>query len=205
MRGRLLPQTTSVARYTWYTDPLTNEVSVPGGLPGGTNPSVTIREDEAATVNATIAVPFDLSGELRHALAAAQAGYRGQAPLIAFLFFRFVMPFIIFVIALIYLFGISHMHYPATTKFFGAVGIGILGYYLPDVFISNLISRRQESIMQAFPAVITINESAPNTFSSAGALSDGVPVVPQVDLASGSVALPAGAGVTAGVGAPYGC
>jgi len=86
----------------------------------------------------------------------AQAGYRGQAPLIAFLFFRFVMPFVIFIIALIYLFGISHMHYPATTKFFGAVGIGILGYYLPDLFISNLISRRQESIMQAFPDALDL-------------------------------------------------
>jgi hypothetical protein len=51
-------------------------------------------------------------------------------------------------------------------------------------------------IMQAFPAVITINEVGANTFSSAGNLSDGVPVVPQVNLSDGSVALPAGAGVT---------
>ena len=34
----------------------------------------------------------------------ASAGYRGQAPLIAFMFFRFVMPFIVFVVALFYLF-----------------------------------------------------------------------------------------------------
>ena len=50
--------------------------------------------------------------------------------------------------------------------------------------------------MQAFPAVITINEVGANTFAPAGTLSQGVPVVPQVDLTSGSVALPAGAGVT---------
>ena len=50
--------------------------------------------------------------------------------------------------------------------------------------------------MQAFPAVITINDTAANTFSSAGTLSEGVPVVPQVDLTRGNVALPAGAGVT---------
>jgi outer membrane protein TolC len=77
-RGRLLPSTTASGRYTWYTDPLTNEVAVPGGLPGGGTPSVTIREDEAATLNATVTLPFDLSGELRSALAAAQAGYRGE-------------------------------------------------------------------------------------------------------------------------------
>jgi hypothetical protein len=51
-------------------------------------------------------------------------------------------------------------------------------------------------IMQAFPAVITIDQVGVNTFSSAGSLSEGVPVVPQVDLSTGSVALPAGAGVT---------
>ena len=37
----------------------------------------------------------------------ASAGYRGQAPLIAFMFFRFVMPFIVFVVTLFYLFVIT--------------------------------------------------------------------------------------------------
>ena len=37
----------------------------------------------------------------------AQAGYRGQAPLIAFMFFRFVMPFIVFVVTLFYLFVVT--------------------------------------------------------------------------------------------------
>jgi len=81
----------------------------------------------------------------------ARAGYRGQAPLIAFMFFRFVMPFIVFVGALIYFYGISHYQWPAVTKFCVSLGIGIVGYYLPDVYLSNVISRRQESIMQAFP------------------------------------------------------
>ena len=77
-RGRLLPQTTASARYTWYTDPLTNEVDLAGAGPGGVNPSVSIREDEAGTVGGLVSVPIDLTGELRHALAAAQAGYRGE-------------------------------------------------------------------------------------------------------------------------------
>lgn len=78
VRGRLLPQTTASGRYTWYSDPLTNEVELGGAGPGGVNPAVTIREDEAGTLNGTITVPIDLTGELRHALAAAQAGYRGE-------------------------------------------------------------------------------------------------------------------------------
>jgi tight adherence protein C len=81
----------------------------------------------------------------------ARAGLRGQAPLIAFLFFRFVMPFIVFVLALIYFYAISHVQWPGLTKFCVALGIGIVGYYLPDLYLSNVISRRQQSIMQAFP------------------------------------------------------
>jgi tight adherence protein C len=86
----------------------------------------------------------------------ARAGYRGQAPLIAFMFFRFVMPFIVFLVALVYLFALSHFHLPQTTKFLIALGVGIIGYYLPDVFLSNVISRRQESIMRAFPDALDL-------------------------------------------------
>src|SRR6202000_3173175 len=39
----------------------------------------------------------------------AQAGYRGQAPLITFMFFRFVMPFIVFVVVLFYTFLVLHL------------------------------------------------------------------------------------------------
>ena len=38
----------------------------------------------------------------------ARAGYRGQAPLIAFMFFRFVMPGIVFLVTLFYLFLVTH-------------------------------------------------------------------------------------------------
>lgn len=86
----------------------------------------------------------------------ARAGYRGQAPLIAFMFFRFVMPFIVFLVALVYLFALSHFHLPQTTKFLIALGVGIIGYYLPDVFLSNVISRRQELIMRAFPDALDL-------------------------------------------------
>ncbi len=81
----------------------------------------------------------------------ARAGYRGQAPLIAFLFFRFVMPFVVFLLALVYFFAISHVTWPGLTKFCAALGVGIVGYYLPDLYLSNIISKRQQSIMQAFP------------------------------------------------------
>ena len=86
----------------------------------------------------------------------AQAGYRGQAPLIAFLFFRFVMPGIMFLVALFYLFVVTHFDYPFMMKVAGAVASALLGYYLPDLFISNMTARRQQSIMRAFPDALDL-------------------------------------------------
>jgi outer membrane protein len=83
--GRFLPVTTASGRYTWYTDPQTNSLSeFPGELaPGARPPSVTVRDSEAGTVTGTIEVPIDWAGELRKSLAAAQAGYRGEAARVA--------------------------------------------------------------------------------------------------------------------------
>lgn len=79
------------------------------------------------------------------------AGLRGQAPLVAYMFFRVAMPIIIALCALVYLFLIADYEYPAIIKIGLAVGAGYLGYFLPNVFIGNLVSRRQTSIKQAFP------------------------------------------------------
>ncbi|HJT43604.1 MAG TPA: type II secretion system F family protein [Rhizomicrobium sp.] len=86
----------------------------------------------------------------------ASAGYRGQAPLIAFMFFRFVMPFIVFVVALFYLFVVLHVTWPLMQKITAAVAGALIGYYLPDMFVNNMIQRRQASIMRAFPDALDL-------------------------------------------------
>ena len=86
----------------------------------------------------------------------ASAGYRGQAPLIAFMFFRFVMPFIVFVVVLFYLFLILHLGWSPVQKV-GAAFVGaLIGFYLPDMFVNNMIQRRQASIMRAFPDALDL-------------------------------------------------
>jgi tight adherence protein C len=85
-----------------------------------------------------------------------QAGYRGQAPLVTFMFFRFVMPFILFAVALLYVFGVLHLHWPAWQKFLAAFATAALGFYVPDLFLSNKITRRQQSIMKAFPDALDL-------------------------------------------------
>jgi tight adherence protein C len=86
----------------------------------------------------------------------ARAGYRGQGALITFIFFRFVMPFIVFVAALIFLFLISNLSWSPFMKANAAVGLGLAGFYLPDLFLSNRIQKRQTSIMRAFPDALDL-------------------------------------------------
>lgn len=86
----------------------------------------------------------------------ARAGYRGQRHIVAFTFFRFLMPPLVFVAAAIYFVLIANVEWIFPVKIVAAMGVGALGYYLPDVFISNRIQGRQQSIMRAFPDALDL-------------------------------------------------
>ncbi len=79
------------------------------------------------------------------------AGLRGQSPLVAYMFFRAIMPIVVFFAALIYVFVVLELTHPPMVKVLMAVGAAVLDYYLPDLFISNLASKRQTAIKQSFP------------------------------------------------------
>jgi tight adherence protein C len=91
---------------------------------------------------------FD-SEEIRDQL--KMAGLRGQAPLVTYMFFRAAVPLIVTICALFYLFAMTKHPYPPIIKFLIAIGAGFVGYYLPNVFLTNMIQKRQTSIKQAFP------------------------------------------------------
>jgi tight adherence protein C len=86
----------------------------------------------------------------------ARAGFRGQGPLVTFMFFRFLMPPVVFIGALIYVFGIANMTYPPMVKLAIAIVAALVGYYLPDIFVSNRAQKRRESIMRAFPDALDL-------------------------------------------------
>ena len=86
----------------------------------------------------------------------ARAGWRGQGPMVTFMFFRFAMPPILFLGAIIYVFGISDLQWPFITKFAVAVVASLVGYYVPDIFVTNRIQSRIESIMRAFPDALDL-------------------------------------------------
>ena len=85
-----------------------------------------------------------------------QAGFRGQGPIYTFIFFRFVMPPVVFLLTLFYLYFINSFGLAGMARVAAAAGGAFIGFYLPNIFVQNVIARRQESIQKAFPDALDL-------------------------------------------------
>ena len=86
----------------------------------------------------------------------AQAGYRGPKPLTTFYFFRFSMPFVMMAIAVFYVFVLNDFGLPVMNRLAICMFAAVIGFYGPNIFLANRISKRRTSIMQAFPDALDL-------------------------------------------------
>ena len=84
------------------------------------------------------------------------AGYRKQSHIYVFLFFRVVLPLILLLFAAIYVFGISNMERTFMIKLLIVLLVGFAGFYAPNMYISNAITKRQLSIRRAWPDALDL-------------------------------------------------
>ena len=80
----------------------------------------------------------------------AMAGYRGQGHLTTFLFQRFATPFVVFVIAAVYLVFLIPGDRPVFLNLVYAIGAGLVGSYFPVLMLKNATQKRQSSIRRAW-------------------------------------------------------
>jgi tight adherence protein C len=85
-----------------------------------------------------------------------QAGYRGQAPYVTYLFFRMVTPIVMLIAALVYLFVLTKLEQPPIVKVGLAIGAAYLGMQLPYLLLKNKIQHRKLSISRAFPDALDL-------------------------------------------------
>ena len=78
------------------------------------------------------------------------AGYRGQGHLTTFLFQRFATPFVVFVIAAVYLVFLIPGDRPVFLSLVYAIGGGLIGSYFPVLMLRNATQKRQASIRRAW-------------------------------------------------------
>jgi tight adherence protein C len=85
-----------------------------------------------------------------------QAGYRGQAPYVAFLFFRLVMPIVMLVASAFYVFIVLQLDQPTMVKVLICLVATFIGIKLPGLYLKNKIAKRQLSIKRAFPDALDL-------------------------------------------------
>ncbi|QBX36337.1 type II secretion system F family protein [Brevundimonas sp. S30B] len=86
----------------------------------------------------------------------AQAGYRGPKPLTTFYFFRFTLPFVFLAFAAFYLFAFNDFGLPVMSRLTAVMFAAVIGFYAPNIYLSNRIAKRKTSIMQAFPDALDL-------------------------------------------------
>src|SRR6202161_1733163 len=78
----------------------------------------------------TVVDNFNLSkwvGQEEARVKLVQAGFRGQAPYITYLFFRMAMPFVMLLVCLLVIFIVLELDYPPMIKFAMCIGCAYLG------------------------------------------------------------------------------
>lgn len=115
-----------------------------------------LRMDQDAGGMSSIVERLDLRNALADEKTVANlraAGFRGQRPLNIFLFTRFVLPFVTLAIGAFYIFGLQAIF--ADKPFFFKLSMTIcsagIGFYLPNLYVTNAASKRKASIQRAWP------------------------------------------------------
>jgi tight adherence protein C len=107
----------------------------------------------------TIVEGFNLSkwvGQEEARLKLVQAGYRGHAPYVTYLFFRMVTPVAAFVFTAFYLFVVLEFNQPATVKLGICLAAAYAGMHLPLMLLKSKIQKRKISIKRAFPDTLDL-------------------------------------------------
>ncbi|HEX5509121.1 MAG TPA: type II secretion system F family protein, partial [Pseudolabrys sp.] len=102
---------------------------------------------------------FNLSkwvGQEEAKLKLIQAGYRGNAPYVTYLFFRMVTPILMLAASTAYVFLILELKQPMMVKVGICIAATYIGMHLPLIFLRNRIQRRQLSIKRAFPDTLDL-------------------------------------------------
>lgn len=85
------------------------------------------------------------------------AGFRTQNALNIFLFARFALPFIFFLGAVFYVFWLDGLaEQPTPIRIVAVIGAAYLGFFAPNIYVSNRTQKRQKSIRNAWPDALDL-------------------------------------------------
>ena len=86
----------------------------------------------------------------------ARAGFRGEPSEVAFMFFRLVTPIVFVLLVSLYLFLHNTLDMSWIMKFAACLTSVYVGIKAPEIYLSNLVQKRQFSLNRAFPNALDL-------------------------------------------------
>jgi tight adherence protein C len=84
------------------------------------------------------------------------AGYRGQNPVFTFLAFRLITPVVMLALSSLYVFVVVPLEQPFMIRLLIVLGLAYAGYYAPNLYLKNQITKRQKAIRRAWPDALDL-------------------------------------------------
>jgi tight adherence protein C len=85
------------------------------------------------------------------------AGLRSQNALNIFLVARFLLPFAFLAAAVVWIFVLGNLaSRPLPIRMLAAIVVAYLGFYAPNIYVTNLVNKRQASIKRAWPDALDL-------------------------------------------------
>jgi Flp pilus assembly protein TadC len=85
------------------------------------------------------------------------AGLRSQNALNVFLLARFLLPFVFLAAVAFWVFGLGNLAGQSfAVRLLVTIGAAYIGFYAPNIYVSNLVSKRQLSIKRAWPDALDL-------------------------------------------------
>jgi tight adherence protein C len=85
------------------------------------------------------------------------AGLRSENALNMFLVTRFLLPFVFLVLAFVWVFILGNLESKGLgIRILAVIGFAYFGFYLPNIYVSNRMGKRQKSIKRAWPDALDL-------------------------------------------------
>ena len=85
------------------------------------------------------------------------AGLRSENALNMFLVARFLLPFVFLILAIVWVFVLGNLESKGLgIRILAVVGVAYLGFYSPNIYVSNRMGKRQKSIKRAWPDALDL-------------------------------------------------
>ncbi len=79
------------------------------------------------------------------------AGFRGQGPVFTFMAARLGLPFVVAILVGVYVYLLDGFELDSFGRLLATIGGFFSGFYLPNLYVSNAVTKRQQKIQLAWP------------------------------------------------------